>query len=187
MAKSKHRLSLLSLHSQIYLPHSSTIMLIQTTLPFACPRTVRHRMVPPKCVLSMSPPPKVRRTHPLPTEKLEVFRSLEGWASQYVLPLLKPVEKSWQPNSFVPNPSSPFEKFVDEVKALRDRTKELSDEYFLVLVSDMITEEALPTYQTTMNSLDGVKDECGTSPSPSPNPWAVWTRAWSTEEMEICS
>ncbi|KOM48588.1 hypothetical protein LR48_Vigan07g229200 [Vigna angularis] len=154
-------------------------MLIQTTLPFACtPRSVRHRMLPPKCVLSMSPPSKVRRTHSLPPEKLEVFRSLEGWASKCVLPLLKPVEKSWQPGNFVPDPSLPFEEFMDEVKALRDRTKELSDEYFLVLVGDMITEEALPTYQTIMNSLDGVKDESGTSSSP----WAVWNRAWSAEE-----
>jgi len=67
---------------------------------------------------------------------------------------------------------------MDEVRALRDRTKELPDEYFLVLVGDMITEEALPTYQTIMNSLDGVKDDYGSSPSP----WAVWTRAWSAEE-----
>nr|AGV54369.1 stearoyl-ACP desaturase [Phaseolus vulgaris] len=154
-------------------------MQTQTTLPFACtPRTVRHLMLPPKCVLSVSPPSKVRRTHSMPPEKLEVFRSLEGWAAQSILPMLKPVEKSWQPDSFVPDPSLPFEEFMDEVRALRDRTKELPDEYFLVLVGDMITEEALPTYQTILNSLDGVKDEYGTSPSP----WAVWTRAWSAEE-----
>jgi len=114
----------------------------------------------------------------MPPEKVEVFRSLEGWASQCILPLLKPVQKSWQPDSFVPDPSLPFEEFMDEVRALRDRTKELPDEYFLVLVGDMITEEALPTYQTIMNSLDGVKDDYGSSPSP----WAVWTRAWSAEE-----
>ncbi|CAJ1971989.1 unnamed protein product [Sphenostylis stenocarpa] len=155
-------------------------MQIHTTLPFArTPTRVPHLMPPPKSALSVSPQPlKERRTHSMPPEKLEVFRSLEGWASQWVLPLLKPVEKSWQPESFVPDPSLPFEEFVDEVKALRDRTKELSDEYFLVLVGDMITEEALPTYQTIMNSLDGVKDEYGTCPSP----WAVWTRAWSAEE-----
>ncbi|KAG4969506.1 hypothetical protein JHK82_035204 [Glycine max] len=111
-------------------------------------------------------------------EKIEIFKSLEGWASQQVLPLLKPVEQSWQPQDFVPNSSLPFEEFTDEVRALRERTKELPDEYFVVLVGDMITEEALPTYQTTMNNLDGVRDEYGACQSP----WAVWTRAWSVEE-----
>ncbi|KAG5129216.1 hypothetical protein JHK84_035613 [Glycine max] len=79
---------------------------------------------------------------------------------------------------FVPNSSLPFKEFTDEVRALRERTMELPDEYFVVLVGDMITEEALPTYQTTMNNLDGVRDEYGACQSP----WAVWTRAWSVEE-----
>ncbi|CAH8342886.1 unnamed protein product [Eruca vesicaria subsp. sativa] len=48
----------------------------------------------------------------------------------------------------------------------------------LVLIGDMITEEALPTYQTMINTLDGVRDEIGASPTP----WAVWTRAWTAEE-----
>lgn len=64
------------------------------------------------------------------------------------------------------------------MKDLRDRTKELPDEYFVVLVGDMVTEDALPTYQSMINGLDGVGDETGASPSP----WAVWTRAWTAEE-----
>ncbi|XWS65240.1 hypothetical protein CRYUN_Cryun05aG0075400 [Craigia yunnanensis] len=42
----------------------------------------------------------------------------------------------------------------------------------------MITEEALPTYQTFLNTLDGVRDETGASLTP----WAIWTRAWTAEE-----
>ncbi|KAK6802752.1 hypothetical protein RDI58_000535 [Solanum bulbocastanum] len=42
----------------------------------------------------------------------------------------------------------------------------------------MITEDALPTYQTMFNRWDGVHDETGSSPCP----WAIWTRAWTTEE-----
>ncbi|KAF2308833.1 hypothetical protein GH714_021587 [Hevea brasiliensis] len=53
----------------------------------------------------------------------------------------------------------------------------MPDEYFIVLVGDMITEEALPTYQTMINTLDGVR----TRPEPA-NPWAMWTRAWTAEE-----
>ena len=42
----------------------------------------------------------------------------------------------------------------------------------------MITEEALPTYMTMLNSLDGVRDETGASATP----WGKWTREWTAEE-----
>lgn len=61
---------------------------------------------------------------------------------------------------------------------LRKRTDELPDEYLVVLVGDMITEEALPTYMTMLNTLDGVRDDTGASGSP----WAQWTRKWTAEE-----
>ena len=37
----------------------------------------------------------------------------------------------------------------------------LPDDYWVVLVGDMITEEALPTYMAMLNTLDGVRDETG--------------------------
>jgi len=46
-----------------------------------------------------------------------------------------------------------------QVRALRERTKELPDDYWVVLVGDLITEEALPTYMAMLNTLDGVRDE----------------------------
>ncbi|THU71125.1 hypothetical protein C4D60_Mb08t32240 [Musa balbisiana] len=125
--------------------------------------------------------PSLRRDavqHSMPPEKVEVFRSLEGWATRALLPLLKPVEQCWQPTDFLPDSSRPTEEFEEEVRALRARTAELPDDYFVVLVGDMITEEALPTYQTMINTLDGVRDETGASGSP----WAVWTRTWTAEE-----
>ncbi|CAI0395964.1 unnamed protein product [Linum tenue] len=42
----------------------------------------------------------------------------------------------------------------------------------------MVTEDALPTYETMLNRTDGIRDETGSSPSP----WAVWNRAWTAEE-----
>lgn len=114
----------------------------------------------------------------MPPEKAQVFKSLENWASQNVLPLLKPVEKCWQPQEFLPDPAVSKEEFMEQVAALRDRTAGLPDDYFVVLVGDMITEDALPTYQTMINTLDGVKDETGASSCP----WASWTRAWTAEE-----
>ena len=137
-----------------------------------------RRSSPPIKAVSATTSPPQRRAHTMPPEKAEVFKSLENWATKSVLPLLKPVEQCWQPQNFVPDPALPFEEFKDQVRALRDRTAELPDEYFVVLVGDMITEEALPTYQTMINTLDGVRDESGASP----DPWAVWTRAWTAEE-----
>ncbi|KAG9138739.1 hypothetical protein Leryth_023771 [Lithospermum erythrorhizon] len=118
----------------------------------------------------------VQKTHTMPPEKQEVFHSLNDWAEKELLVLLKPVEKCWQPNDFLPDPAA--ESFEEEVKELRTRTKEIPDDYFVVLVGDMVTEEALPTYQTMLNTLDGVRDETGASLTS----WAVWTRAWTAEE-----
>lgn len=114
--------------------------------------------------------------HSMPPEKIELFKSLESWAEESILPYLKSVEKSWQPQEFLPEPSS--DGFLDEVKELRARAAELPDDYLVCLVGDMITEEALPTYQTMLNTLDGVRDETGASLTP----WARWTRAWTAEE-----
>ncbi|EEE57050.1 acyl-[acyl-carrier-protein] desaturase 3, chloroplastic [Oryza sativa Japonica Group] len=120
-------------------------------------------------------PPQV--THTLPPEKKEVFDSLEGWAADTILPYLKPVEESWQPQDHLPDPRSP--SFGDEVAALRERAAGLPDDHLVCLVGDMVTEEALPTYQTMLNTMDGgVRDETGAGGSA----WAVWTRAWAAEE-----
>lgn len=152
--------------------------------------TIRRR-VPPLTAASLRRPPPIsavaaaptflrhqKTTHSMPPEKVEVFKSLETWASQNVLPLLKPVEQCWQPHDFVPDSSLPTDEFTDRVAQLRERTAELPDDYFVVLVGDMITEDALPTYQTMINTLDGVRDETGASLCP----WAAWTRAWTAEE-----
>ncbi|PIN14531.1 Acyl-[acyl-carrier-protein] desaturase [Handroanthus impetiginosus] len=101
---------------------------------------------------------------------------MEDWAENNILVHRKAVEKCWQPQDFSPDPAS--DGFHDQVKELRERAKEIPDDYFVVLVGDMITEEALPTYQTMLNMLDGVRDETGASPTS----WAIWTRAWTAEE-----
>jgi acyl-[acyl-carrier-protein] desaturase len=86
----------------------------------------------------------------IPTEKLEIFKSMDDWVRSNILTLLKPVEKSWQPQDFLPNPA--LDGFIEQVSELRERAKDIPDDYFAVLVDDMITEEALPTYQSLLNS-----------------------------------
>ncbi|WOK97327.1 stearoyl-[acyl-carrier-protein] 9-desaturase, chloroplastic-like [Canna indica] len=112
-------------------------------------------------------------THSLPPRKAKLFKSLESWAEDNVLPHLKPVEKCWQPQDFLPDPSS--EGFYNKVRELHARSKDLPDDY---LVGDMIAEEALSTHQTFFNTFDGVRDETRTSATS----WATWTRTWMTEE-----
>ncbi|XP_022965796.1 stearoyl-[acyl-carrier-protein] 9-desaturase, chloroplastic-like [Cucurbita maxima] len=118
----------------------------------------------------------VQVTHSMAPQKMEIFKSLEDWAEKNILVHLKPVENCWQPQDYLPDPES--NGFYDQVQEIRERSKEIPDDYFVVLVGDMITEEALPTYQTMLNTLDGVRDETGASLTS----WAVWTRAWTAEE-----
>lgn len=113
------------------------------------------------------------------TEKqLELVRHLSksGYLQKQVLPLLKTGTQAWQPSDFLPASQDP--DFEDKVRALRKRSAGLPDDYLVVFAGDMITEEALPTYMAMLNTLDGVRDETGASPTP----WAQWTRLWTAEE-----
>ncbi|RWR74611.1 stearoyl-ACP desaturase-like protein 5 [Cinnamomum micranthum f. kanehirae] len=101
---------------------------------------------------------------------------MEEWAEENLLTMLKPVEKSWQPHDFLPDPCS--EDFLDRVMELQNRASDIPDDYYVCLVGDMITEEALPTYLSMVNSFDGVRDETGASLTP----WAQWSRSWTAEE-----
>ena len=66
--------------------------------------------------------------------------------------LLKDPYKNWQPQDFLPDPESP--DFLDEVAAVQKRGASLPDDHLVVLVGDMITEEALPTYMNMLNTLE---------------------------------
>ncbi|XP_015934429.1 stearoyl-[acyl-carrier-protein] 9-desaturase 6, chloroplastic-like [Arachis duranensis] len=163
------------------IPEEEMAMQLQTRMMFTPKRaSLAHAWSPSGIHISMlhAHARSSSSSTTLPPEKIEIFKSLEGWASQCILPLVKPVEKSWQPHDLLPDSSLSLDEFIYQVKALRDRTAELPDDYLVVLVGDMITEEALPSYQTWFNQLDGVGDKLGSSP----NPWAVWSRAWTSEE-----
>ena len=90
--------------------------------------------------------------------------------------LLKDPNKNWQPQDFLPDPESP--DFLDEVAAVQKRGASLPDDHLVVLVGDMITEEALPTYMNMLNTLEGTKDKTGADGTA----WARWTRKGTAEE-----
>lgn len=107
--------------------------------------------------------------------KQEVIDGMEEFVSGQ-LKYLKPSEENWQPQDWLPDMTD--EDWVERVEAFREPAKGLSDAVLVVLVGDMVTEEALPTYQKLINGFEGISDETGTDPSP----WAQWTRGWTAEE-----
>ncbi|MCX6214318.1 acyl-ACP desaturase [Spirosoma sp.] len=86
---------------------------------------------------------------------------------------LKPIETNWQPADLLPD--STRESFLDEVKLLRESTRELSYDYVAVLVGDTITEEALPTYESWLMDMEGIEQGSTTG-------WTRWIRSWTAEE-----
>lgn len=92
------------------------------------------------------------------------------------LHFLKPVADSWQPSDLLPDMAA--SDWREKVAELRKAALTLSDEVLVVLVGNIVTEEALPSYQTWLNRTHGLRDETGASPSP----WGQWTRGWTAEE-----
>ncbi|OMO57572.1 Fatty acid desaturase, type 2 [Corchorus capsularis] len=167
----------LILHPTTFFP--SLKQLSKSTQCLKCPKAAMvstHRKIGNNPTFRPAKEVGFQATHSMPPEKIEIFKSMEKWASENILIHLNQVEKSWQPQDFLP--ASESEGFYEQVKELRERSREIGDEYWVVLVGNMITEEALPTYQTALNTLDGIRDETGASLSP----WAIWCRAWTAEE-----
>ena len=97
-------------------------------------------------------------------------------AVEDLLPNLKSVEESWQPSDFLPNFGG--ETWQEELAALRAEAAELTDEQLVVLVGNIVTEEALPSYQAALNRFGGMTDRTGTET----HAWAAWSRGWTAEE-----
>ncbi|HKJ82319.1 MAG TPA: acyl-ACP desaturase [Ignavibacteriaceae bacterium] len=108
--------------------------------------------------------------------RLEVIKGMEDFVGKNIDNLLKPINESWQPSDMLPDMTA--ENWREQISEFRQRAEALPDELLVVLIGDMVTEEALPTYQTFLNRLSGIKDETGASNSP----WAQWTRGWTSEE-----
>ena len=108
--------------------------------------------------------------------RLEVMQFLEKKIDSFVEEFLIPVEKIWQPTDLLPHSES--ENFIEEVKELREIAKDLPYDFWVTLVGDTITEEALPTYETWLMDVEGVKQKG----EGGDNGWAKWLRQWTGEE-----
>jgi acyl-[acyl-carrier-protein] desaturase len=72
-------------------------------------------------------------------------------------------------------PNSQSDTFFDEVKELREIAKELPYDFWVTLVGDTITEEALPTYESWLMDVEGIDNV-------ERNGWSKWIRQWTGEE-----
>jgi len=108
---------------------------------------------------------------------VEVIKDFEPIVDEMVDKiLLETGEKSWQPQDYLPDLSK--DNWLEEVNELREMAADVPDDLLVVLIGDMVTEEALPTYQTLLNTFEGCDDPIGTSESA----WAKWSRGWTSEE-----
>jgi acyl-[acyl-carrier-protein] desaturase len=104
--------------------------------------------------------------------RLEVMQFLEKKVDAFVDEFLIPIEKIWQPSDFLPN--SEGDNFFEEVRELREIAKDLPYDFWVVMVGDTITEEALPTYESWLMEVEGVDNE-------GRNGWSR-VRQWTGEE-----
>ena len=109
----------------------------------------------------------------LPGSRVEVMQFLAKKMDEIVENYLSPIETNWQPADLLPVSSS--ENFLTDIKLLQESARELPYDYIAVLIGDTITEEALPTYESWLMSVEGVEQG-------NPEGWAKWVRAWTAEE-----
>ena len=105
--------------------------------------------------------------------RIEVMNFLGEKIDSIIDEFLKKIDTNWQPSDFLPESSS--ENFTAELKELQLQSKELPYDYLVVLVGDIITEEALPTYQSWLSDVTGIDKM-------NPAGWHKWVRMWSAEE-----
>ncbi len=105
--------------------------------------------------------------------RIQVMKDLEPTINQLTEEYLESVETNWQPSDYLPDFSS--HDFVKVVQELKEQAKELSDELLTVLVGNMLTEEALPTYESWLFPVEGVNYL-------KRDGWSAWVRGWTAEE-----
>jgi acyl-[acyl-carrier-protein] desaturase len=110
----------------------------------------------------------------LSQSRAEVMHFLAQKMDSIIDTFLKNIDTNWQPSDLLPDSS--HENFLVDVKELRMECRELPYDYLAVLVGDIITEEALPTYETWLMDMEGVGKESGR------DGWSKWIRMWTAEE-----
>jgi acyl-[acyl-carrier-protein] desaturase len=106
-------------------------------------------------------------------EHREVLQGMQGFVGEN-LNLLNQPERAWQPTDYLPDLAA--ENWREQMEDFRLQSQQISDELLVVLVGDMVTEEALPSYSVSLNL---IAEDCEGDKA---SPWAVWLRGWTAEE-----
>ena len=110
----------------------------------------------------------------LPATRVEVMNHIGKDVDQLMDEYLKPIDTNWQPSDLLPDSKS--ENFIDEIKIIKESCKELPYDYIAILVGNTITEEALPTYESWLMSVEGINQHAPVKT------WSKWVRWWTAEE-----
>ncbi|MCE2613447.1 acyl-ACP desaturase [Flavobacteriaceae bacterium D16] len=108
-------------------------------------------------------------------KRLEVMQAIEPKIASYMDSYLIPIDDIWQPSDFLPDSQS--DDFYEHLTQIREEAKELGYDFWVTLVADTITEEALPTYESWLMDVEGINQQEGKD-----NGWSNWVRAWTAEE-----
>ena len=104
---------------------------------------------------------------------MDIFERMQGFVDEN-LSLLADVDQAWQPSDFLPDLSGP--NWSENLAEFRAGSETLPDELLVVLVGNMVTEEALPSYAIRLDQV--AQDSTGSDD----HPWARWLRGWTAEE-----
>ncbi len=104
---------------------------------------------------------------------MDMIQSLQGFVGEQ-LSLLAPVDQAWQPTDFLPDLTA--DDWREQLTRFRDNALRVSDDLLVILVGNMITEEALPNYSVSLERV--VKG----SSEREEEPWLKWLRGWTAEE-----
>ena len=103
------------------------------------------------------------------------MQAIEPKIASFMKEYLIPIEDIWQPSDFLPDSQS--EDFYEQITRIREEARELGYDFWVTLVADTITEEALPTYESWLMDVEGINQQEGRE-----NGWSKWVRAWTAEE-----
>ena len=107
--------------------------------------------------------------------RLDVMNHVERFVADKLPVFLRGAEINWQPSDYTPDLSS--DEGFEALRELRAEAERLPEDALVILVGDMITEEALPSYASWISTLEGV----GVMGQPQ-TAWGAWNRAWCGEE-----
>jgi acyl-[acyl-carrier-protein] desaturase len=115
----------------------------------------------------------MKHSNQLMQDHLELLHTMQDYVKEN-LSLLAPIDKAWQPTDYLPDLGS--DGWREQVELFRTASQVLSDELLVVLVGDMVTEEALPNYAISLNLI--AQENTGDAKLP----WSQWLRGWTAEE-----